>query len=138
MGIMRQINHEEHCFRAYMIPFMVSLKNEKQTIDVAIVDAKNYTVDQPVKILHYSEPDALELLTYLYQRDRFNPVTLFNQQYEIVSVVPEAYSFSPPEDLIPSDVIIKSGGGYSHYIKNKRCEIVDLLLYSPFKDRYRR
>lgn len=39
-------------------------------------------------------------------------------------------------NIMPENLFIRPGGGYIGELKNKFCEIVDLLVYSPYTQRY--
>lgn len=78
-----------------------------------------------------------ELLSAAFANERASKGMIDGVSFVVVSVVfKEPFRKILPETMKPIDLTIRTGGGYYSAVKNKRSEIVDLLLYSPLSQRY--
>lgn len=93
----------------------------------------NRTSDSSENVIHYSSAIGRELLTAAYVPSRKKCGELDGMHYRIDSVF---LNEKIPETLIPSYITIEPNGGYSTSLTSENFEIVDLLLYSPYKDIY--
>lgn len=100
-----------------------------ELIDYVIVcQKKNENVNK--RILHYTHPLALELLSAAYAKDRHYRGSWNNRAYNVVDFNPRNKSLL---EVIPDAVVIKRGGCYPA-TKNNTC-VCDVLFYSQ---RYKR
>ena len=117
---------------------LIALKGDNEQIDCVITNIKEPQCIQGVIVTHYSSLLARELLTSVYQSSR--TIKLNDKAYKIVRPYYPSNSKGEkqvfPMELKPSEMRIKVGGGYSSSIKNNLSEIVDVLLFSPFTQRY--
>lgn len=89
------------------------------------------------RILHYSSPDARELLTAAFHESRNRKGELGDKQFCVMRSFFKRYSQNGnPDDIVPITLSIKQGGGLYFPQMSKNLEIVDMLLYSPFTRRY--
>lgn len=117
---------------------LVTLKNEYEQLDYVISNNKNRQSFPNVMVVHYSTILAREIITSIYRSSR--KIQLNGKEYEI------SRSYYPsdgrcvmrdlPNEIKPSEIRIKPGGGYYHVDNSNHDEIVDVLLFSPFTQRY--
>ena len=117
---------------------LIALKGDHEQIDCVITNNKEPQIIQRVIVTHYSSILARELLTSVYRSSR-----TIKHNEKVYKVVRPYYPSNSrgekqvfPLELKPSEMTIKAGGGYSTSIKNNHDEIVDVLLFSPFTQRY--
>lgn len=117
---------------------LVTLKCSNEQIDCVITNSKEPQVNIGVIATHYSSLLAREIITAVYRSPR--SINFKGKECEILGVYYPRDSIGVgqrfPIEFMPDDVRIKSGGGYSTSIKSNNDEIVDLLLFSPFTQRY--
>lgn len=117
---------------------LIALKGDNEQIDCVITNSKEPQMIQGVIVTHYASLLARELLTSVYQSSR--TIKLNEKTYKVVRPYYPSNSRGEkqvfPLELKPSEMRIKAGGGYSSSIKNNHYEIVDVLLFSPFTQRY--
>ena len=92
---------------------------------------------QSKECMHYTSKEARELLTAAYEGIRHRKGMLEGCSFRVVSVYyPNPDQTSPPYWILPRDISIKKGGGYYSTITDKNYELVDILAYSPYSQRY--
>lgn len=96
-----------------------------------IVGNEEQTVRSDIVIIDYKEDETRQLLTDIFRHDK-SEVVYFDQKYHVCYKKIK----NSDRDLILDDVTIKSGGGYYSSIKNRHYELVDVLMYSPYTNRY--
>ncbi len=111
---------------------LISVKfNDKSEAEYIIITQKNSVSAE--NTIHYASPTGLELLAAAYVPARKRRGVLNGQNYRVISAFKNVDLL---ETIIPSTVKIKTDGGYSSSVKNRNHEIIDLLLYSPYKKTY--
>ncbi len=111
---------------------LISVMFQDRSTAEYIITTSNTSV--PVdNAVHYSSSIGRELLTAAYVQKRKKRGTLNGKKYRVFSVYEKS---KMPETIIPTFITIKPDGGYSSSVKNNNCELIDLLLYSPYYDRY--
>lgn len=117
---------------------LIALKGDNEQIDCVITNSKEPQMIQGVIVTHYSSLLARELLTSVYRSSR--TIKLNEKIYKVVRPYYPSSSRGEkpifPMELKPSEMRIKAGGGISSSIKNNLSEVVDVLLFSPFTQRY--
>ena len=116
------------------------------TIDIANVNLRlkeryyivtDFTAERPKEnILHYSRDKARELLTAALYERREKVGQLDGVNYRVINVEYPQSENRIPETLLPKKLVIQSPGGYKSSIVNRNYELVDLLLYAPFTQKY--
>ena len=110
--------------------------NTQDYIIVRNVNAQN----RQANVLHYSGAPALELLTAAFRESRDRKGEYDKKRYHIADIIyPEMHNEGLRENLLPMVLNIKSGGGLYEKLSSEFTEykeIVDVLLYSPFTERY--
>lgn len=117
---------------------LVTLKNENEKCDYVITNCREPQLYPNVRIIRYSTPLARELITSIYHSKKH--IVIKDKEFKVERPYYPSYSKESgqvfPIELMPSEIRIKSDGGYSTSIKNNYEEVVDVLLYSPFTKRY--
>ena len=109
------------------------LMKEKETNNenILMIGKRNEVLEQQIQIADYRSDEIRTILTNVLWKRRRECV--FNDQdYSIFSTFTKKGS----ANLILNHIMIGSKGGMSSSIKNRRYELVDLLLYSPKTDKY--
>lgn len=109
-----------------------SCDDKRSDINIVITNSNSHGIMDGTKIYHYSEPEALEVLTGAFVENRAKKFCFEGTQYSVCSVYKNKQNEFCHNYLMPPEIEIKSGGGYATRITNNFCEIVDLLIYSPF------
>lgn len=119
---------------------LVTLKCDSGNFDYIITNSKIKQKHPNVSIIHYSTLLAREIITTIYKSVRNNRFNFEGKEYYIVRPYYPLGVFSINEalsvEIIPSDMRIKSGGGYSTKTMNNQEEIIDVLMFSPVTQRY--
>lgn len=104
---------------------------------VSIVNKEKYASPER-KIYCYTAYEAREFLSAAFAPTRLHRGKLHGLEYRIsaMPIYPDKRRSADTSTIILRDLYIKSGGGYSRSLTNDEREIIDLLLYSPFTDRY--
>lgn len=85
----------------------------------------------------YKSIKGRELLSAAFEKDRAKKGILFENKFQVVGTIfPDENSQELPYYILPTQLYIKTDGGYRSSVKNCNYEIVDLLVYSPFTKRY--
>jgi hypothetical protein len=94
--------------------------------------------DRHKRILHYTDELARELLTAAYVESRNKCGKYENIDFKVQQIVYQTSDINElSSQMTPHKLAIKKGGGYYSYNSTSGIEeIVDLLLYSPYTDRY--
>ena len=115
---------------------LICVKYEDQSLEEYII-TNNKKIPNRKGIFHYSSPYGLELISAAFAEKRSGKGVLQGRAFDVLEI---KFANKNAEEqlgiLRPDEIQIQKDGGYSSSIKNKRYEIVDLLLYSPFHDRY--
>lgn len=111
---------------------LISITFQDRSTAEYIITTNNASVSAE-NAIHYSSTIGRELLTAAYVSSRKKRGRMNGKNYRVISVFQKN---KMPETLIPSFITIKTDGGYSSSVKNRNCEIIDLLLYSPYNDIY--
>ncbi|MGN0636707.1 MAG: hypothetical protein ACI4I5_10845 [Acutalibacteraceae bacterium] len=111
---------------------LISIMFQDKSKSEYVITANKNAVSSE-KIIHYSSAIGRELLTAAYVQVRKKQGSLNGKKYRVCSVFSK---HRIPETLIPSLITIKTDGGYSTSVKKGNCELIDLLLYSPYNDIY--
>lgn len=88
-------------------------------------------------VLCYEEPAARELLTAAFHAERDKKGSIGGKEYTVIRT--QVKGQSPDKTLsrlLINEITIRNGGGYYSADSDLNEEMVHLLLYSPFKDRY--
>lgn len=109
----------------------ITIKYENGSAEKFNIVEDKKEADIKKNIYHYSDYIAKELLCASFEQKRNRTGMLDGIKFSVIKV-----QSSNETKLIPEDILIKHGGGLYSSIKNKDYEIVDLLLYSPYKDEY--
>ncbi|MCD7776320.1 MAG: hypothetical protein LUH54_02985 [Firmicutes bacterium] len=112
--------------------------DESEVCEYIIIKDKKMS-SRKDRILHYSSNEARELLTAAFHKSREGKKSILSgRAFFVKRVFPDDNHYGGLSDRIPNVVLeIKNGGG--HYSSTQgvdSCEIVDLLLYSPFTKRF--
>lgn len=116
---------------------MICVQCEDRTIkDYTIVNTPKFS-DPTKGIFHYASVEAREFLSAAYAEARNKRGRYQEQSYRVLRTIsPKFDTPKDADDMIPTILYIQTDGGYSSSITNNKYELVDLLLYSPFTDRY--
>lgn len=117
---------------------LIALKGDNEQIDCVITNKREPQIIQGCIVTHYSSLLARELLTSVYQSSQ--TIKINEKTYKVVRPYYPSNSKGEkkifPIELKPTEMRIKTGGGYSTSIKNNHDEVVDVLLFSPYTQRY--
>ena len=118
-----------------IIVLQIIFKDET-TIKIRVTNERK-DQDFANNVFHYSENVARELLTAAFHKGRQLKGTLWGKPY----VIKKVWQRNKRKDngyifLQQSAIRMHIGGGLNSSIKNSQKEIVAILLYSPFSDRY--
>ncbi len=117
---------------------LVTLKSNDEQIDFVITNNKEPQMSKEYHIIHYSSLLARELISSIYHSSR--DIEFNGKKYKIVRPYYPSGCMGRkqvlPIKLMPWEIKIKPGGGYFTSIKNNYDEVVDILLYSSFTQRY--
>lgn len=116
---------------------MVCVQCEDRTLrDYTIVNDPKCT--NPTKgVFHYTLEEAREFLSAAYAEARNKRGRYQEHSYRVLRTISPGYDPNRDTDsMIPALLLIRPDGGYTSSIINNKYELVDLLLYSPFKNRY--
>lgn len=115
---------------------LVTLKSKGEKRDYVITNCREPQQYPNVRIIHYSNLLARELLTSIYHSKR--NIKIEDKEFKVEGKYYPSNSKGEvfPSELMPSEIRIKSGGGYYESIKTNHEEVVDVLLYSPLTKRY--
>ena len=88
-------------------------------------------------VFHYTSSEALELLSAAFAKERSRKGILYDNNFKVKATVFTAQKTQKAlERLRPMELEIRAGGGYYSLTMSRREELVDVLLYSPFSQRY--
>lgn len=123
------------------VPFsevMICVKYSTGKADEIIIVNNSAAVDSQKNIFHYSSEEGREFLSAAYAEKRNRCGSYNGETYCIVGrpLYRTAKAKSLSENIIPVELTIQAEGGYISSIKNKNYELVDLLLYSAYTDKY--
>lgn len=135
-----QRNREKKINDVLSAVVLIAVAWEKNNVnmrkDYLIVNSANEQSEEK-GILHYTNPLARELLSAAYRYDRFGKGKWNGVKFKIEQKLSRDNADAQmPENIMPTVVQIRAGGGYYQKLKNRFEEIVDLLLYSPTTGRY--
>lgn len=107
-------------------------KGSKATNELAvIVGNEKREIRSDIQVIDYKAGETRRLLTDVFKRDK-KEVDYSDRRYHVYyRKLKDSYA-----DLILDSVVIQSGGGYYSSIKNKRYKLVDVLMYSPYTQKY--
>ena len=109
---------------------------DKTIIQFVVVNNKN---DEDIinNIYHYTSQDCREILSAAFETKKNRRGTLNGKNFKVIHCVTnKGFCNSAPDSIAPSYLNIKRGGGFISSVKNNNYELVDMLLYSPFTERY--
>lgn len=101
-----------------------------------IIVEKEEDADKKEDILHFKSIEARELLTAAFYPERQLKGKYYNNTYTIYEVTPRKDAARFMKLISPSQVQIRSKGGFQESILNRRYTLISLLLYSPFSQRF--
>lgn len=114
---------------------MICIQFQNQPVKECII-TNDKTCHNGEDVFHYTSVEGRELLSAAFAKQRSRKGTLHNNRFKVKDKVFQRDSGKAFKLICPYEVEIRTGGGYSSSIKNKTYEIIDLLLYSPFSQRY--
>ena len=114
----------------------IQYTNKKQEEIIIVNDP--LCADEQKNIFHYSSDAGREFLSAAFaqkrnRRGRFNEMNYRTTERPLYN---NKAQYSLSQHILPIDLTIKKDGGYSSSILNNNYEIVDMLVYSPFTNRY--
>lgn len=93
--------------------------------------------NREANVFHYSSDEALETLSAAFAKQRNKKGVVIGQEYDVKLIVYQSKrTTNLPEKLLPTDLTIQSGGGLYNKSREGHLEIVNMLVYSPFSQRY--
>lgn len=118
-----------------VVMLMIRYK-DKRNQSFTIVNDKS-DEKKEANILHYSCDEALELLSAAFAKQRKKKGVILGQEYDVEMIVyKDKSSTNMPQSILPTDLTIRSGGGLFNSSSPGYLEVVDVLLFSPFTQRY--
>ena len=85
----------------------------------------------------YGSTEGRELLSAAFAEQREKKGILYGKHFKVISIVFAGdHAKSLPEHILPVQFTISRDGGYYSSVINRNYELVDLLVYSPFSQRY--
>lgn len=122
-------------YNSSVVMIIVSFQNGVSQKYVIVNDSKEE--NREVNAFHYSSNEALELLSAAFAKQRNQKGILLGQEYDVKLIVYKAEKTSAlPEKFLPTYLTIQSGGGLYDKSRAGHLEVVDMLVYSPFSQRY--
>ncbi|MDO5151663.1 MAG: hypothetical protein Q4D76_20125 [Oscillospiraceae bacterium] len=107
-------------------------KERKKTNAIAvIISNEEREICPDVQIIDYKGNEARQLLTDIFKRDKKDVVYSNNTYHVYYMKTKDSYA-----DIVPDGIVIQSGGGYHRSIKNKQYELIHVLMYSPYTQKY--
>ncbi len=122
----------------YSSEIMICIKyNTGETDEIIIVNNAGIA-DSQKNIFHYSSEAGKEFLSAAYAEKRHKHGIYHGKAYSVLRrpIYRTKKDKKLSENRISIEITIQADGGYSSSIKNKNYELVDLLLYSPYTNRY--
>ncbi|MCD7944195.1 MAG: hypothetical protein LUH43_04825 [Clostridia bacterium] len=105
-----------------------------------IITNEKKMVPQKDGVFPYRSLEARELLTAAFHKSREEKNGKLNgREFNVIWTYPDDHHYGKLSDRVPFGVlqIGKNGGSYSSLKDGNSCEIVDLLLYSPYEKIYK-
>ena len=117
------------------IMICVRFDDDKSNEDFIIASDRQDTNNK--KAFHYTDEIGRELLSSAYATQRMKRGKINGKNYSVIDCLyPDSKRKHLSGHIIPTSLIIRKDGGYHNSIEGNEMEIVHILLYSPFTDRY--
>lgn len=114
---------------------MICAKENRQIREYIIT---NSSIDSDANnVFDYKSLEGRELLSAAFASERERKGCLNNSIFEVIGrpIFREDVR-NLPETIVPTQLMIKADGGYYTSTLDRKSELVDLLAYSPFSQRY--
>jgi hypothetical protein len=117
---------------------LISIQYSDGMKEEIIIVKEKCNENKTKNIYHYVSNFGKEVLSATFARERKRMGFYNNKTYKIIKqpVFRNSYKESMFGQLLLTELNIKSGGGYYTEIKNNRYELVDVLVYSLYTNRY--
>lgn len=116
---------------------MICIQYQKsRAIETYIIAEDKREVGLDSKTLLYSSLKARELMTAAFREERNSKGMLHERPYHIYDVIFRTETDHLSHLLLPYELGIQKDGGFASSVKDANDEIVDLLIFSPFTNRY--
>lgn len=116
---------------------VVVICTKEQGIIREYVITNGNAIPNESNVFYYKSPIARELLSAAFAEQKEKKGVLCGKNYKVIGVVlAEGHAKGLPFNLLPVELVIEADGGYSSSVVNSNYELVDLLVYSPFSQRY--
>ncbi len=132
-------NEMRQAFRNERNALIMIILKSKPNIDAQekalIVSNRTEAICEYIDILDYKTSTTRELLTRII---RFQEKTIYfnGLEYNVVKVMEKAERELIRPDFIPEEIIIRKGGGYPTSQLDNAHEYVQVLLFSPYTQKY--
>lgn len=114
---------------------MICTKTQGEIHEYVITNG-NSDVDER-DVFHYRSQEGRELLSAAFAGQRKKKGVLCGNHFEVIDVIfAENRVKTLPKYILPVQFTIENDGGYYSSVVNRNYELVDLLVYSPFSQRY--
>ncbi|MCD8026328.1 MAG: hypothetical protein LUF33_05235, partial [Clostridiales bacterium] len=109
--------------------------DDKTEKNIIIVNDKNKS-NSKNGIYHYLDVEGREILTAAFCESRRRKGCLNENKFDVLETVENTSFRKEPNKIYPVYLRLGNKGGFSSSVINKQFEIVHMLLYSPFTNRY--
>ncbi len=111
---------------------------DSKAVENFIIVSQKKASNSENKILHYASVEAREILSAAFKEERRRNGVYDGKAFSIVGrpIYPDSQYMAVSQNILPTIMHIGRSGGYYSSTLEKNREIVDLLVYSPFSNRY--
>ena len=118
------------------VVLVVAISSQGSSKTFTIVEKKKFAFEKSHRY-HYTTEQAREILAAVFIQHKRKTFVLDGVVYRISEIVfPKEKQNVLPERLMPRQWRIKKDGGFASSIRGTNNSIVDILVYSPFSERY--
>ncbi len=129
-------NAKECFFQDTNAQMLIFLKSTQKDIDdmAVIISNSSSNPGENIIVLDYKDDFSRELITQI-QRFKADTVLIEGNTYSVITVSRKnKYEIMPNWCL--DEIVIRKLGGYSRSCVNSNFELVDVLMFSPYNNRY--